>query len=38
MDIRGEGLFIGVEFRKGEVRAKDFVMALLDEKVLCKHT
>lgn len=36
-DIRGKGLFIGIEFKK-PLKAKDIVMKLLDKNIIAKDT
>ena len=37
-DVRGKGLWIGMELTKSEVNAKDLCLMLLNEGLLCKET
>ena len=37
-DVRGKGLWIGMELKKSEVNAKDLCLMLLNEGLLCKET
>ena len=37
-DVRGKGLWIGVELEKSKVNAKDLCLMLLNEGLLCKET
>ena len=37
-DVRGKGLWIGMELNESEVNAKDLCLMLLDEELLCKET
>ena len=37
-DVRGKGLWIGVELNESEVNAKDLCLMLLNEGLLCKET
>ena len=37
-DVRGKGLWIGMELNKSEVNAKDLCLMLLNEGLLCKET
>ena len=37
-DVRGKGLWIGMELNESEVNAKDLCLMLLNEGILCKET
>ena len=37
-DVRGKGLWIGMELNESEVNAKDLCLMLLNEGLLCKET
>ena len=37
-EVRGKGLWIGVELNESEVNAKDLCLMLLNEGLLCKET
>ena len=37
-DVRGKGLWIGMELNENEVNAKDLCLMLLNEGLLCKET
>ena len=37
-EVRGKGLWIGMELNESEVNAKDLCMMLLNEGLLCKET
>ena len=37
-EVRGKGLWIGMELNKSDVNAKDLCLMLLNEGLLCKET